>query len=101
MRVLVVNSDGESIEALLYSYDSRGAEIGQEVIPVGGTEITHVPDAVLFKFVADGFQDAPMNDLYNYGSLTLEMIPKFRWLIPVALTAGGLIAAIKIFKLRV
>lgn len=101
MRVLVVNSDGESIKALLYSYDSAGAEIGQEQIPVGGTEIMQIPDAVLFKFVADGFQDATINDLYNYNSLTLEMIPKFRWLVPVALTAGGLIAAIKIFKLKI
>lgn len=100
MTILVVNDKRESIKATIYFYNAAGVEIGQQVVPVGGAEVTHLPDAVEFRFVAFGFKDAVINDLYDYGSTTMEMIPRFHWLAPAAIALVGGYVAIKIFKVR-
>jgi len=72
----------------LFFYDSSGTNIGYEVIPVGGTEVIPVTDAVQFKFVADGYKDAVINDLYDYASTNMEMIPRFKWVVPAVIGAA-------------
>jgi hypothetical protein len=88
MIIKVVNDKGESIRASLFFYDENGQGLGESVIPVGGIEVDRIEGATRFRFVADGFKDAVITDLYEYDNTTIEMIPTFRWLLPAV--AGGL-----------
>lgn len=89
MTVIVVDENGAPMRAHLFYYDVAGVEIGEEVIPIGGAQIAALTDAVAFKFVADGYKDAVIYDLYDYGSTTMEMIPKFNWVVPALLSAAA------------
>jgi len=88
MTVIVINEYGSSMKAHLFFYDAAGALLGEEVIPVGGVEITPVEGAVSFKFVADGYKDAVIDDLYDYGNTSMEMIPRFKWVVPAVIGAA-------------
>jgi hypothetical protein len=89
MNVIVYDDKDNTIRAHLFFYDSAGVQIGETVIPAGGTDVTQVPGAVKFKFAADGFKDAVIDDLYDYGNISMELIPAFKWVVPVFIGAAA------------
>jgi len=89
MNVIVYDNKGNTIRARLYTYDHAGAQLGDEIIAAGGADITKLSGAVLWKFVADGYKDAVIDDMYDYGSIQMEMQPAFPWVIPAFLGAAA------------
>ena len=89
MNVIVWENEQYTITARLYTYDKDGVQIGDEIIPAGGTEITKLPGAVKWKFVVDGFKDGVVYDLYDYENFSMVMLPGFPWLIPMFLGAAA------------
>lgn len=99
MMVYVVDDDRKGIQATLRSYDELGALIGDETISDHGTDVQEIPGAVWFRFIAEGFQDAVIDDLYEYGSLTMEMIPRYRWVLPAAIAGFAVLLLSKVIKI--
>lgn len=98
MTIIVTDEYGRPMKAHLFFYDAAGGLLGEEVIPIGGVEITPVADAVSFKFVADGYKDAVIDDLYDYGNTTMEMIPRFKWVVPAVIGAAAVFLISKYVK---
>lgn len=99
MRLTVFDDSRNSIRAHLFTYDAAGAEIGEEIIPVGGVDINEIPGAVAFIITADGFKDARLTDLYNHEYVTWELIPAYQWVLPVLAGAAAVYILSKYVKL--
>jgi hypothetical protein len=85
MMVTVYNERGQSIRATLISLDAAGQELQRDAIPVGGVEYARPGEAMHWVFIAPGYQDANRNDLLNYDNFSEQLIPKYKWVVPVIL----------------
>lgn len=92
------DNNRNSIAARLYYFDNQGVQIGEAGIPAGGVDLDPVPGAVAFVIAAPGFQDAHLNDLYSWESLTWELIPRYRWVVPAVVGAAALYILVKYVK---
>lgn len=82
MRITVGNQEGQSIAALLISYDADGVELQRDYVPVGGFEYERPGTAAHWVFSAPGYQDAARNDILNYDVYQQILLSKYRWVKP-------------------
>jgi hypothetical protein len=98
MRLTVFDDNRNSIRAHLFTYDAAGDEIGEEIIPVGGVDISELPNAAMFVLTADGFQDAHLSDLYNHEYVTWQLVPAYQWALPALAAAAVVYILSRYFK---